>query len=375
MKKVFNKNMFFISITTTCSLVCLVTLVSTSFPKVNLIVASGSSSMQPLLNALINQQNQKNLEVNVQPRGSVFGINKLMADETTLALSSKSPRKDIKRFSLLEKWTAKEIKTTTIGLEGIGILAKLPADASANDYEINEANISKLYEAFAGHKQVALSEFSAKKATEDDKYFLKPFARDGGAFNSGTAESFLENSGFKNLNISSTDLVSLEGKQNYGNFTKTTAESNSEAFSYFSKEGKEVGSITYLSLGYILKNLEKIKAMGYTLLNVRYQNEIIEPNNRNIELNKYRWWRPFNVLTSLKSINKTTKEFLERILFDNNDEVFASLGVLKTPPALLKKMYHLSEQEFNDPNFDFKKHLDKFYVADSKLKSYGVENE
>lgn len=375
MKKVFKKNIFFISMTTACSLISLAALISVSLPKVNLIVASGSSSMHPLLNALINSQSQNNLEVNSQPRGSVFGINKLISQEATLALSSKSPRKDISRFSLQNKWKDQRIKTTTIGLEGIGILAKLPASSTADDYEINQSNIAKLYEAFAGHRQVSLNEFAKVRKSTPASEFLKPFARDGGAFNSGTAESFLENSGFKNLNLEKTTLESLEGKQNYGRFTKTTAESNAEAFSYFSKEGHQVGSITYLSLGFILKNLDKIKAMGYTLLNVNYGDEAIEPNNENIEQNKYRWWRPFNLLMSLKAASKAAKEFLEHILFDDNEEIFSSLGILKITKSLLKKMYQLTQQEIDDPNFDFKNNLEKFYVEDSKLGYYGIENE
>ncbi|WP_412031627.1 substrate-binding domain-containing protein [Metamycoplasma buccale] len=376
MKKKFPTKKLFTYLPITVGVVSIPLLIGLNIKKVNVINIAGSSSIQPFLNDVANKIEKTNFETNIQSRGSTFGILNSVKQENTLGVASKSPRETINEYKLNDVWKNRKMKTITFGLEGIGLLAKLPKELDPNKVEINQNNINELYKAFAGKEKVNIKNFINDNSIKEKFDFnWKPFAKNGGAFSSGTAESFLLNSGFKNKipkNISDV----LEGKENYGKNTKITAESNLEAFNYFKNEGKEIGSITYLSLGFILNHIEEIKKMGYSLINVNYGNGPIVPSNENIQSGKYKWTRPFNLLASLDKIKPYVKKFIKELMFTNNyDYLYKEHGILKLSNKDLKKMFKLTKDEIDNLNFNLKENLGKFYYDDYSLNRYGVEHE
>lgn len=288
------------------------------------IDSRGSSSVQPLMAALGNEySNNHNVEISVQAGGSSNGIQWVASGLTTLGNSSKNPKDTVLNSPDLEKnWKDKNIKTVSIAKDGIGIVYKLPAGYTSDDFAVSQDNIAKLYEGFAGFDSVALSNFYIGSGTAPDSdVIIHGFARTGGSTASGTAEAFLKDSGFSISNTVSKDVSDSLSTGQYGPNTKSTSESNAEAYNYFKSNATKPGSMIYLSLGYIQNNLASIQQDGFAVLNYKnpLDGKIYEASLKNVEDNNYKWFRPLDTMIALNSSSEsklnTAKKFIEWILF------------------------------------------------------------
>lgn len=288
-----------------------------SFPK--FIYASGSSSIQPLMQQIANIY--KPAEILSEAGGSSVGIRAVLDDVKNIGMASKSPlpnqaglpatnNQPLVDGSNSETWNKDEIKTITIAWDGIGILYR---SSSKNPLVLNQDNIKLLYEAFAGYNNITLNQLQSNLPN----LIIKPFARTGGATLSGTAESFYEDSRLlKNVDELSPQIQDALNNGVYGNNTIQTQEANLQAFSQ--AENFDVAgysSMVYLSTGFIKNNLKQIENMGFKI--AEYQdpktNKIFSVFNNN-DLNVthgYNWFRPFNFLVRLENIKTYVKTFID----------------------------------------------------------------
>ncbi|EFF41784.1 phosphate ABC transporter, substrate-binding family protein [Mycoplasmopsis alligatoris A21JP2] len=347
-------------------------LFSTTWINIKVVSAAGSSGVQPFFSSLSNIYSKTNkLEIGVVAGGSGHGINAVANGKINIGMSSKSPKHTVETSKdLMKNWKEKQLKTVTIGNEGIAIVAKLPKDTK---FTVSKENIGNLYKAFAGHEKVYLSEFNAQKKYSE--IHLKPFARDGAANTSGTAEAFYLSSGFKGIKNDDLTNQTLLGKKNYGIHTKTTSESNSEAYGIFNKDGQAEGSIIYLSLGFVLSNKERIEKDGFSVFYYQNDKDTIEATFDNVKNKTYAWYRPFNLILSTNE-SQSTKELIEWVLFNQDSEIekiYQDFGIVKLDKDALSSMYkpNTLKEDFNLD--DLKANLNNFWIDDISLKKYGVE--
>lgn len=289
------------------------------------IDSRGSSSVQPLMAALGNEySNGHNVEISVQAGGSSNGIQWVASGLTTLGNSSKNPKDTVLSSPDLEKnWKEKNIKTISIAKDGIGIVYKIPDGYQPDDFAVSQDNIAKLYEGFAGFNSIPLSDFYiGTKIAPNPDIIIHGFARTGGSTASGTAEAFLKDSGFTTDSLSK-DISNVLSSGQYGPNTKSTSESNAEAYNYFKSNASQPGSMIYLSLGYIQNNLASIQEDGFAVLNYKnpLDSKIYAADLTNVQDNNYKWSRPLDTMIALNSESQsklnTAKEFIEWILFGN----------------------------------------------------------
>lgn len=290
-----------------------------------LIFASGSSSVQPLIQKLSN--NFTNADVIANVGGSGMGINEIAHELKDIGMASKMPtvskigaNSEIEeRFNdyvqnygwenvasnLYEKtandsvnsfvqnegeftdlWGGlssskkSQTKTITIAWDAIAIVYSrqgLPDDVKLN---INENNIADFYAAFSGYQKFNFIDVINKGLDEENQIdsdlniTMKPFARAGGANASGTADAFYNDSHLKPNTSEWTPEEqekyneylekSLEGG-NYGPYVSTTNESNSQAWNTLlgGAENQRAGKIIYLSSGFVSQNLKSILDAGF----------------------------------------------------------------------------------------------------------------
>lgn len=288
--------------------------ISGAFVNTSTISIGGSSAVLPLINAYANQY--KSADIITSAGGSGVGISSIIDGTKEIGMVSKDP--DIKNLDPnnndYKVWKEKEVKTLTIAYDAIAIVYK-----PSNNFEldINENNISKIYQAFSGIKKVTLGELN--NSDNDNNTVIKPYARNGGASISGTADGFLKNSGFKDWDYSNYEKWNKEQKEianileegNYGSNVTQTAESNSQAWNRV-KDGQE-GSMIYLSAGFVIKNIKTIESNGFKV--ATYMGEKLNLEN---VAKGYQWYRPFNLIYSMKQIrnNNDIINALMWMLFD-----------------------------------------------------------
>lgn len=342
------------------------------------IDSRGSSSVQPLMAALGNEySNDHNVEISVQAGGSSNGIQWVASGLTTLGNSSKNPKDTVLSSPDLQKnWKDKNIKTVSIAKDGIGIVYKLPDGYTADDFAISQDNIAKLYEGFAGFTSVTLSNFYiGLGVAPNPDVVIHGFARTGGSTASGTAEAFLKDSGFDLGNSVSKAVSNSLSTGQYGPNTKSTSESNAEAYSYFKSNATKPGSMIYLSLGYIQNNLASIQQDGFAILNYKNPSDgtIYAASLKNVEDNNYKWFRPLDTMIALNSTSKpkldSAKKFIEWILFGqyigiplqeqkNIENIYVSEGAIPLTDKEKIKMFNIDVSSIpgytSDPAVDLK---------------------
>ncbi|WP_350266907.1 phosphate ABC transporter substrate-binding protein PstS [Mycoplasmoides gallisepticum] len=349
----------------------------------------GSSSVQPFMDALSAlYAKYEPVEISVQAGGSTSGISSVLDGTSNIGNASRSPRDQVlANPRTTQQWKDLEIKTVTLAKDAIAVIYKKPANASSNDFYVDANNISKLYDAFAGFNHVSLSDFyfGNQKLPNDN---IVPFARSGAASVSGTAEAFLHNSGLiKQDQLTKQTLEALQGRTDYGINTITTGESNVETYNFFKTNARLVGSMTYLSLGFILNNLEMIKNDGFDLLNYKINDQLIIPSIQTVADGAYRWVRPYNAIFSLsnKDDNKlnSIKQFIKFTLFNQSadikkqiDKVYELQGLILLSDKELKQMFLLNDQLSNQsPQELIANHENLFWVSDYSFNpvKFGVE--
>lgn len=284
----------------------------TNFPSISI---GGSSAVEPLSSALGNAYNDA--DVSVVAGGSSAGIKYAVLSEKDIGNASTNPYSKVTEAAIANQgwdkntWVSKEMKTVTIAWDAIAIVYKPPSNFNF-DLIINNDNITKLYEIFAGHTS---HPFSYMDIALPSNIFFHPYARTGGSSASGTATSFLTESSFPMVsNLDKLTSDSLK-KGDYGKHTTSTNESNIESWTRINSDGKE-GSIIYLSLGFVKKNLSEINKAGFKV--AKYQNEISgvisDPTGSKIQdqLSKsgYGWFSPLNSIFSIKLAPEAVKDFM-----------------------------------------------------------------
>ncbi|MGL5591625.1 MAG: PstS family phosphate ABC transporter substrate-binding protein [Mycoplasmoidaceae bacterium] len=279
-----------------------------NFPTIN---AAGSSAVSPLMTLLATKYDDA--DVVVQAGGSGLGIQVAVNGKKDIGMASKNPgiKFDDENDKDALDWENKEIKTITIAWDGLGVVYKPPSDDPEFQLNIDKATLAKIYLAFAGFDNVPFSEIGSTS-----KINIIPYARDGGGKQSGTADAFLKDSGFKKewqegMDESTIDKIEKAlGEGQYGNNTFKTAESNSQAWSFFKAENKN-GSMIYLSAGFIINNITEIENAGFKI--ATYGDEKISINENKIT-NGYNWYRPLNIMFSLLTSKQYIKDFAEWII-------------------------------------------------------------
>ena len=341
---------------------------SVDWSRPSWIFISGSSTMQPLLQAISN--NYKPSEITADAGGSSVGITNVLNNKKNIGAASKTPSLSMAgapangdqpaiEGSNSQQWESEDLKTVTIGWDGIGVVYKkvgpLAGDAKV---VLNPETVRWLYLAFAGFMNVDATNLLANNNQSTKKFIdategssptenaIVPFARSGGTQQSGTAEAFTADSRLlksedgkydskgilKNISPHSTNPISEQPSSSspslyseeedaniwtvlesgkYGPLTHTTAESNLQTWnSIQSYNGKGI-PFTYLSAGFIKNNYDEIQKAGFGV--AYYQentnSQLVElitkgPNNTWSNSNvsqTYMWFRPLNLILKANS--------------------------------------------------------------------------
>lgn len=276
--------------------------------------AAGSSSVEPLMTIFGN--NYTDADIVVQSGGSGEGIKDAANLSKDLGNASKNPYQTVEDATVSKNgydkqmWIDHDTKTVTIAWDAIAIVYK-PSNQSDPVLDINGENISLLYDAFAGvvnpetNKLVTYGDL----LKDGDTTTLHPYARTGGANASGTATSFLTQSGFDNYLLNWNESNSVYEKLYNGDYVSgnvtTTSESNVDSWNMFSSENR-LGAIIYLSLGFVSINRSIIEGDGYKIATY----EGVQATTSNVKNHSYGWYSPLNTILSLKYANDSTKNFV-----------------------------------------------------------------
>ncbi len=281
----------FISVTTT------IVLTSGILSNTPLINSAGSSAVQPLMTSFSNKYLGADLVT--QAGGSGAGIRAIIDGTKEIGMASKDP--GIIKAGPGEKpsedelsWIERKIKTITIAWDGMGLVYKPNKPNVQLDVNIN--TILNIYTAFAGNEEKTFADLGI----DGDTTKVHPYARSGGAVVSGTADAFYKDSNLEYEKNPELDSALIDG--HYGKFTRTTSESNSQAWSFVKNENK-IGSMVYLSAGFINNNRKEIEDNGFEI--ATYNNETIDIENI---AKSYQWYRPLNLMISIEgsSVSDTT---------------------------------------------------------------------
>lgn len=290
----------------------------TNFPSISI---GGSSAVEPLSSALGNSYNDA--DVSVVAGGSSAGIKYAVLSEKDIGNASTNPYTKVVDATIVNEgwdrstWQVKDMKTVTIAWDAIAIVYKPPSNINY-DLVISNENINKLYEIFAGYSAFP---FSAMDTNFPSNISFSPYARTGGSSASGTATSFLTESSFSNVSKLDKLIIDSLKKGDYGRYTTPTNESNIESWTRLKSDGKE-GSIIYLSLGFVKKNILEINKAGFKV--AKYKNEISgiisDPTGitEDDKLSKigYGWFSPLNSIFSLKLSTDAVKDFMWWVFTD-----------------------------------------------------------
>ena len=277
----------FISVTTT------IVLTSGILSNTPLINSAGSSAVQPLMASFSNKYLGADLVT--QAGGSGAGIRAIIDGTKEIGMASKNP-KIIKSEPGVEltpeeledelSWIERKIKTITIAWDGMGLVYK-PSKPNTK-LDVNKDTILNIYTAFAGNEEKTFEDLGVTGDTTK----VYPYARSGGAVVSGTADAFYKDSKLTYEKNPELDDALIKG--NYGKFTRTTSESNSQAWSFVKNENK-IGSMVYLSAGFINNNRKEIEDNGFEI--ATYEGATIEVENIT---DSYNWYRPLNLMVSIE---------------------------------------------------------------------------
>lgn len=292
---------------------------SSQWTSTNVITMGGSSAVFPLATNLgktffNSNANLYNADVNVVAGGSGKGISYAASLTKNIGNASKNPYDDVNNpaKNLLTDWTNNNIKTMTIAWDAIAIVYK-PANISDPTIVLDTSNIVNLYNIIRGEQLYPLSTLGLNESG----YFY-PYARSGGADASGTATSFLEQSDLVDYKTLDPTLFSALKSGSYGGNTHTTNESNLETWNQIKSDNK-VGTITYLSLGFVKSNQSEIENSGFKVAFYKnpIDNLLYNPLNAEISSKGYSWFSPLNCMFSTTKNPNYVYDFIWWLLTSN----------------------------------------------------------
>ncbi len=284
-------------------------IVKTVIASKNPILFSvGSSAVKPILEKIANVYQNKinsNFDLIIDAGGSSTGIESIAYGYTQIGNTSRNPKpnevgyvgENKGRYN--ENWISNNLKTITLGWDGIAIIYKQPKNAT-NELNINKDNIWKLYQVMTGYydgQVMTLNDLTPNAG--DVQIFAYP--RSGGAFKSGTADAFANDSNLCQPSNAPTNKEEIQNALKNGqyNFKKgnviVTNESNAETWLKVLNDNKD-GAITYLSTGFVLNNLDEILKSGFKI--ALYNNNKLSYESIALD---YMWVRPINNIISIKN--------------------------------------------------------------------------
>lgn len=347
--------------------------------------------MQPLLDEI--SKNYSAAEISTNSGGSAYGISSVLDNKKNIGAVAKMPGVDtaglpndntnLNQNQII--WKNDGIKTVTIGKDSIGIIYK-DYDGSL-DLTINEKNIAMFYLAFCGFNKINLNQLDSQLSSTK---YLVPFARAGGANESGTAESFLVDNYLgekgqmaylntvdaKSANLSpvTNNSESIYSVLNHGHYGREVIQTNEtsletwEAIKSYNSNDNTI-PITYLSSGFIKNNYDEIQKNGFKIAKYSSKNiELIKTIDGKYTINnEYNWFRPLNLVLKTKQASNLdeSKEFVQWILanmlFENSiiNKVFNDLGFLTLTSNQISTMFdpndliqfnNLVDYSLNNPN-------------------------
>ncbi|WPL38498.1 PstS family phosphate ABC transporter substrate-binding protein [Malacoplasma iowae] len=369
---------------------------------------AGSSAVQPLMTALGNDY--KNADVTIQAGGSSEGMKVAATLEKDLGNASKNTYSSVQKATIAnnsydrEVWKNNGIKTVTFAWDGLAVVYK-PSNPNSN-LIINKTNIYDIYALFSGIKTYTLSDLLNKNNSNNEQInepniIMTPYARTGGASASGTATSFLEESslttedgweqwGKKNQLDPTQVKRALSTGRYLGSHVVNTNESNVESWNRVSSDNR-VGSIVYLSLGFVEKNLSVIQSRGFRIAKMEVEQKengstkksnIVDASIENVSNGTYLWSSPLNTMISTVHATQATKDFLWWILTSEEaKQLIQNAGYAIVTDE--KKVEMVSKKDFPGKTawkdvdqktfFDFKNSDVTMYEKnDSKNNWYGV---
>ena len=371
--------------TTFISSLCLGLIVgfSVDWKNPKWIYVSGSSTVQPLINEISKIYTQA--EVISEAGGSSTGIYNVVNYNKDVGATSREPQVHEAGLPAVANeqaingeystaWNELQIKTITIGFDGIGLIYKFNNSEKYSDLVINNNNILNLYDAFTGSGEIE----SLNQIQNDlPNIKIRAYARTGGSNTSGTAEAFLKNSGFKLPEPGNKDYERWEriddilSSGKYGPSVQQTAESNLITWSNIkaNSSNNDFAYMTYLSAGFIKNNYDDILKAGFKV--ALYQEdgqkpvELIDSDTQVINVpDKYKWYRPLDLIVRLKDDDKLEdiKQFIKFIhdesLKPNSKllNIYDQLGYIK-----------LSEEKWNTMCIDDTYNLQNFWTSDYEI--------
>ena len=321
---------------------CGIVFVSGCLVQTPLVSLGGSTAVLPLINALSPYIDF--IDVVTSAGGSGVGISSIIDGTKEIGIASTHP--DILSLGLdnakYKIWDEKRVKTVTIAWDGIALVYK-PSPASANaNVIINEENLAKIYHAFSGDKQFKLGDL----LNNNDETIIVPYARNGGSSVSGTTDAFFKDSHlnykdspyWKSLGQNQVDnITNAITNGGYGHNIIQTAESNSQAWSV-AKNGPE-GSFVYLSVGFVINNIEEIQKYGFKV--ALYGEQGISPLEPGVIANTYNWYRPLNLMYSMTYVKNIPEipRMIAWILFNEQaKQIINNEGYVPLSETSLKSM-------------------------------------
>lgn len=305
----------------------------------NIIVFNfeGSSSMKPIMEFLMhkyqNENREKNAEeiisFNISAVGSNAGLKKILSGDADFALVSHDILKLPKDSNYSDKWKEKKLKTITLAKEAMLVLYKAPAGCDSS-MVISSQNIANLYSVFSGHKYES-SDLNLKSLIVDADgkcdSELFPWVKSTGPIKSGTAKAFVANpllnsfcNGKSNGEKNKCDEWVKKVKSGYGSNVRLNyvPESTSLHWDNF-KSNLKVGSITYLPSHFVFSNWEVIQEQGLKVAQYKKgdSDSAVELKLENFDKqwDNYNWFRTFNLVYSVDSVNKgKNKELLTSLI-------------------------------------------------------------
>lgn len=319
-------------------------LLTVNWNNLSIVYAAGSSAVAPVMEKLgktyYEFPQKTSIDITIAATGSGNGLESVVQNTKNFGnvswAPSKSKIKNTPELEALTAWENNKIKTFTLGIDGIGIVYKAPNTL----LNLSQDNIVDFYSAIAGTASYTYGDLIGDASNTIP---VLSFARAGGSAKSGTTDAFLKDSGFKNIDSSAPYYKALE-TGNYGNSVESTKESNVETWKQISSgnDHGKVGSITYLSAGFILNNLQEITSAGFQVATYGAGKEVLTLEN--IIAKKYNWYRPLNTLLSL-TFNKpesSARAWLEWLFYNYENQIIQNalkeVGIVPLTTAQLNSM-------------------------------------
>lgn len=317
------------------------TITASQYP---LLFSVGSSAVKPILEGFANKYASNvnnNFDLIIDAGGSSTGIESIAYGYTQIGNTSRNPKKNEvgKDGRYNNEWKKGKLKTVTLAWDGIAIVYKKPKDITT-ELNISNENIWKLYEAMTGC-------YSGEDMTLNDltsglgNHKIIAYPRSGGSAKSGTADAFandshlINNTTYNPTNKDEIQNALKNGQYNFNRNINVTNESNAETWLRVLNDNL-IGSITYLSTGFVLNNLDDIKKNGF---------DIALYNNNTLKFetiaNGYGWVRPINSIISLE--DKNINPFIEFLYW-----LFESSANIEIPNSCKNYKYYMSENDFKE---------------------------